>query len=319
MKRDGNPTKTRKQYRSAHYKKVYYLRKYPQMAQIWYPVATKDEFANSGGFLEGFAWRGVLHTTEGSSYAGARSVYAKSRVAPHFTVSFESGVFKVWQHIPLNKSARALAHPAGTVETNRARCIQIEIVASAATSGTLQREYLNGIGKLMRWCETNTGIERRALKFYSDKEGIVLARDTSPVRLSTPDWTKFSGWCGHQHVPFNSHWDPGDIDIDYLLSVDIGVRPVIDPPFDFYNVVHIRKDKYTDLGVYVLQEDGAVFAWEGAVYYLGMNGNEHFQNRKAARLLWPEEVRALTGQTGSAWDNYKYIIQATSGELYGLP
>src|SRR6185295_15130536 len=161
--------------------------------------------------------------TEGNSYAGARTVYLKG-VAPHFTVSFETGVFKVWQHTPINKSARALQHPAGTIETNRARCIQIEIVAHAASAGTLQREYLTGIGKLMRWCEANTGIARSALDFKSYREGIILARDTSPIRLSPQAWTNFSGWCGHQHVPFNTHWDPGDIDINYLMSVEVGVK-----------------------------------------------------------------------------------------------
>jgi hypothetical protein len=314
MKMDGNPVRTRKQSQLANKHKNYYLRKYPQMAQVWYPLATKDEFANSGGFIEGFGWRGVLHTTEGVSYAGAKSAYASGK-APHFTVSFEAGKFQAWQHIPINKAARALAHPRGTVETNRARCIQIEIVAFAATSGTLQREYLDGIGKLMRWVETNTGIARSALNFHSDREGIVLARDTSPIRLSAAEWTKFSGWCGHQHVPLNSHWDPGAIDIDYLLSVDIGVRPMIDPPLNV-EMVAVRKDRYTDNGVYVLGKDGAIFAFEGAVYYMGVNGQDFFRDREAAQLLFPDEAKA---QTGKDFSNYKYIVQATTGELYGCP
>jgi len=286
------------------------------MSEMWYPLATKDEFKDAGGFIDGFAWRGVLHTTEGDSYAGARSVYARANVAPHFTVSFEGGTFKVWQHIPLNKAARALAHPAGTVETNRARCIQIEIVARAASAGTLQHEYLDGIGRLMRWIEANTGITRTALDFKSDKEGIVLARDTSPIRLNVTDWKKFNGWCGHQHVPVNSHWDPGDIDIDYLLKLEVGVRPMIDPPLTV-RMVDARRDKYTN-GFYILQDDGAIFAFEGAVYYGGANGQDFFRNRTAAKLLWPEEATKIwPNPTG--WTNYKYLIQATSGELYGLP
>lgn len=287
------------------------------MSELWYPLATKDQLTDSGGFLEAFQWRGVLHTTEGRTYAGARSAYVAKRVAPHFTCSFETGTFKVWQHIPLNRAARALAHPAGTVETNRARCIQIEIVASAARAGTLQREYLDGIGRLMRWIESNTGISRSALKFFSDQDGIILARASSPVRLSSTAWTNFNGWCGHQHVPHNDHWDPGDIDIDYLMAIEVGIKPVINPPLDLNNVVHIRKDKYTDKGVYVLQEDGAIFAFEGAVFYLGVNGQDFFGNRKAARLLWPEEFKAETQQDPNP--GYKYFIQATDGAFYGCP
>ena len=307
---------TRKQYESEWKKDFNRRKKYPYMSQVWYPLAKKDEFPNAGGMIES-PWRGVLHSTEGKSYAGARAAYTKG-VAPHFTVSFEGDKFQCWQHMPIDRAAKALEHPAGTVDTNRLRCIQIEIVAYAGQIRTLKREYLSGIGKLMRWCEANTGIKRTALDFHSDREGIVLATKSSPVRLSVTDWKNFSGWCGHQHVPVNAHWDPGDIDIDYLMSVDIGVKPMIDPPLDMHRVVAIRKDPYTPNGVYILQEDGAVFAWEGAVYYGGANGQPWWTDaagRKAARLVWPEEFTKETGQPSP----YKYHIQATSGEWYGLP
>lgn len=281
------------------------------------PWAKQDPFKDAGGFLDS-GWRGVLHTTEGDTYAAARSAYGAG-VAPHFTVSFEGGVFQAWQHISIDRAARALAHPAGTIDTNRLRCIQIEIVGHAASAGTLPKQYLDGIGKLMRWIESNTGIPRSTgVQFHSDKDGIVLARDTSPIRLSAQDWVAYQGWLGHQHVPVNDHWDPGAIDINYLLGVDVGVRPVIDPPIDFHKVVRIRKDKYTD-GVYILQSDGAVFAWEGAVYYGGANGgaSTYFINRQAANLLWPEEAKAIYPDRN--FDQYKYIIQDTANEMYGYP
>lgn len=37
-------------------------------------------------------------------------------------------------------------------------------------------------------------------------------------RMSVDEWKAFSGWCGHQHVPGETHWDPGGIDIDAILS-----------------------------------------------------------------------------------------------------
>lgn len=285
------------------------------MSENWYPLAKQDQMKDAGGFVDGYQWKGVLHTTEGDSYAGARAAYLKG-VAPHFTVSFEGGKFQVWQHIPLSKAARALAHPAGTPETNRGRCIQIEIVARAATANTLDRQYLNGIGRLMRWIESNTGISRSALDFRSDKEGIVLARDTSPIRLSAQNWVNFNGWCGHQHVPFNDHWDPGDIDINYLMSVEVGVKPMIDPPLDIHHMVAARRDIYTD-GFYLLQEDGAVFAWEGAVFYGGVNGKPYFGDRKAAALVWPNEYKQETGHDPDP--HYRYFVQATDGAYYGAP
>lgn len=282
------------------------------MSQTWYPLAKKDEFPNAGGFVTG-PWRGVLHTTEGNSYAGARAAYGKG-VAPHFTVSFEGGRFQCWQHVPLDKASRALQNAPGGVETNRLRCIQIEIVARAATAHTLDRQYLNGIGKLMRWIESNTEIKRTGAEFHKDGEGYILASLTSPIRMKPVAWNQFNGWCGHQHVPENSHWDPGKIDINYLLSVETGVRPMIDPPLDMHRVVAIRRDMYTN-GVYILQEDGAVFAWEGAQYFGGANGKPYFGDRKAARLLWPAEFTAETGQPSP----YKYHIQATDGAYYGYP
>lgn len=284
------------------------------MGQPWYPGAVKDEMKDSGNWAISTPWRGVLHSTEGNRYQDAKSAYAKG-VAPHFTTSFESGSFQCWQHIPLNRAARALMHPAGTVETNRTRCIQIEIVAHAATAGTLQHQYLDGIGKLMRWIEANTEIKRTALKFHGEGEGFVLARDTSPIRLSPQDWLAFNGWCGHQHVPANEHWDPGAIDIDYLLHVDIGVRPMYDPPLPV-QIVATKKDRENG-GVWVMGDKGEVLAFEGAIYYGGVNGAGFFQGKVPANILYPDEAAAIHPET--SWTQYKYVIQSTDGSLYGCP
>lgn len=278
------------------------------MSQPWYPDATKDEFKDAGAWQVSGPWKGVLHTTEGDSYAGARSVYGQG-VAPHFTVSFEGGRFRVWQHIALTKSARALAHPAGTVETNRTRCIQIEIVAHAATSGTLQHEYLDGIGKLMRWVEANTEIQHQALKFHGPNEGIVLATATSPVRLSPQDWLNFSGWCGHQHVPVNDHWDPGAIDIDYLMSISIGVKPMYDPPLPIELVASCNDPE--NGGAWLLDKNGGVLSAGTAQFHGTPFGKDYWNGRIAARIDWAKDVDSNSP--------YKYIVTATSGEKYGYP
>src|SRR5687767_1601043 len=98
------------------------------MAELWYPAAKADEMANAGEFIVGPPARGVLHTTEGSHYDGARGEYLRKRIAPHFTVDGRD----VYQHVPLDRAARALENRDGGVQTNLWSAIQIEVVARAA-------------------------------------------------------------------------------------------------------------------------------------------------------------------------------------------
>jgi hypothetical protein len=39
-------------------------------------------------------------------------------------------------------------------------------------------------------------------------------------RMSPTEWDSFNGVCGHQHVPENTHWDPGAFDWTRLLLED---------------------------------------------------------------------------------------------------
>lgn len=298
----------------ARKKTEYRLKTTPYMNELWYPEAKQDVLENSGYMYTSYPWRGVLHTTEGSTYAAARSAYIANRSAPHFTVSFEGGTFRAWQHIPLDRAARALRNQPGGVETNRLRTIQIEIVGFAHSSQDFSVEYLTGIAKLMRWIESNTEIEATAPRFYGEGEGIVLASQSSPVRMSNAQWLAFNGWCGHQHVPENDHWDPGRINISYLLSVTTGVRPMYDPPIPIQMV-----DSHTDPengGVWVLDSSGAVFALNGARYWGGPNGKPYWGSRKAARIKTGAEAQA---EMGGNWSIYKYVIYSVDGGHYGYP
>lgn len=228
----------------------------PYMAELWYPEAIKDELPNAGYMLTS-SWRGVLHTTEGSSYAGAKSAYVGNRSAPHFTVSFEGGVFRVRQHIPLNRAARALRNLTGGVDTNRLRCIQIEIVGFAAKPGAISGAYADGTGRLMRWIEANTEIKR-----IGPGRAFATAYGQNHLRFSNAEWMAFNGWCGHCHVPENDHWDPGAIDINHLLSIGVPTPPpssggnavVAHPP------VKVLMDPQ-NRGYWVITSDGGVFAY----------------------------------------------------------
>src|SRR5262245_5928557 len=84
------------------------------------PFAQWDEISGSAGTYLGGPFKIVHHTTEGSTYAGARAAYVAKRVDPHFTVFGE----QVFQHIDTSVAARSLRNPPGGVETNRDSAVQ---------------------------------------------------------------------------------------------------------------------------------------------------------------------------------------------------
>lgn len=190
---------------------------------LWDPAAIQHEFPNAGRYLAG-PYRLVLHSTEGVSYAGAYQAYRNTGSAPHFTVSYELERFRVYQHIQLDRAAKALEHRTGTVHTNRLSAVQIEIVAFADTklaarydglrTDRLPGPYLEGIADLVGWVRHQCGITATRPEFlpYPASYG-----DNS-VRFSDGDWLLFDGICGHQHVPHQSHGDPGALDVAALLS-----------------------------------------------------------------------------------------------------
>lgn len=286
------------------YHRAYKRRKvHPYMNDLWYQNAEKVELPNSGSMYT-TPWRGVLHTTEGATAAGAIAAYRRNYSAPHFTVTFEGGSFKVYQHIALDKAARSLKNALGGVQTNRTRCIQIEIVGEATHISTISDQYLNGIGSLMRWIETNTQIQRTAPMFkpYPSSYG------NNGVRFTAAQWNEFNGWCGHMHVPENDHGDPGNINIQKLLGVQSGVKPMYDPPLP---LAFIRQDPYG--GVIGLGADGGVFNWFGSLFFGTPAGQPYWGTRKGAAIKFGIEY----GDNELPWRNFRYVVIATNGDQYG--
>lgn len=174
--------------------------------------------------------KGVLHTTEG----GSLPAYDGGSKAPHFTVIpiMEEKRVRIVQHFDTARPARALANKAGGVQTNGDGAVQIELVGTCAVGGpglhwpTAPRWALDGLAKLMRWIEADRGIPRRAttkpwLAYGKDPRApgrVPASYGASPARMSQAEWDAFAGWCGHMHVPENSHGDPGSLDIGYLLG-----------------------------------------------------------------------------------------------------
>lgn len=169
---------------------------------LWHPGAIRAPIAGqAGGTPAAGEPKIVLHTTEGSSIAGAESAYrASGGSAPHFTVSPTA----LHQHIPVNRTAYSLQHPGGTPETNRAGLvIQIEQVGFAASSGDWSNEYYARVAALCRWIARQTGVPLKQVS------GDIHADYSNPVRIPAGEFAEWSGVCGHVHVPNNSHTDPG--------------------------------------------------------------------------------------------------------------
>jgi hypothetical protein len=172
--------------------------------------------ASGGSYVASGPFRGVLHTAEAKQYFPSDTSYFGHSNPPHFTLALEGGTAKVYQHFSIKTAARALENLAGGVQTNRLCAIQIEIAWTATEIAALPKPMLEMLRQWMRWVEAQTGVKRAAPKFMDQK----AYGYGSPTRMSFDEWNGFNGWCGHQHVPENAHWDPGVINIDYLLSDD---------------------------------------------------------------------------------------------------
>lgn len=168
----------------------------------WHPDATRVPYDDAGPFLTGVPKRLVWHTVEGyglPAYKGS---------APHFTLSIKTG--KLWQHVPLNRSSSSLVH--GAVETNHAGAIQVELTdAFAKDSQDWSAAQYARIASLARWIEKNAGVERGCHVAFGPIGNL-------PKRLTAKAWLELTGHCGHQHVPGNLHWDPGDFRIGLVLA-----------------------------------------------------------------------------------------------------
>lgn len=171
----------------------------PMVDGGWHPGATRVQVQGGIGKYLHVPAKLVWHTTEGSSlpsYSGSH---------PHFTLNPKTG--QLWQHISIASGAMALLHPTGTVETNRAHAIQVELIGRAAETGGWPASYYERIAKLARWIEAHGGVRRDCTVGFSN----------TPHRLTDQGWLSYSGHLGHQHVPHNTHWDPGSFRIQEVL------------------------------------------------------------------------------------------------------
>ena len=178
----------------------------------WHPDAIRDINSNqTGGTFSGDGFpKVVLHTTE----VLAKPNWTVNGGTPHFTYDIRPNG-KLWQHIPLDKSAYTML--AGTQSPNREGgvAIQIEIIGRARYVHDWSEEQYRRLGLLVDWVCAQIGApETIPFQFVGEKDGAGFGSNS---RRNWEAWKGAAGIVGHQHAPYNDHWDPGPIDGDKLL------------------------------------------------------------------------------------------------------
>lgn len=180
----------------------------------------------------------VLHTTEGTGWPS----YNGGATAPNYTARPNFGLKRLeWRaHFPDEKSSRALQNLAGGVETNTLNAVQVELVGTCDPAKRFRWGTAVAGKDYIFWPEAPEWALRDVARFLADqhrRHGLQLrapvfvaypgSYGSSPTRFTFTEWRSFAGICGHQHVPENSHGDPGNLDVPRILNI---TRQLLDPP-----------------------------------------------------------------------------------------
>jgi hypothetical protein len=198
--------------------------------ELWYPHAVRDpcDPALWGRYTDAGEPKFLLHTTEGNLGAytpdprlgqPARRYYGHTHW-PTYTLAYAAPlVWRVHQHMPADRAARALANRAGGVETNRANVTQVEIAGRAAEIAVFAATGgMDALAELLAWEHEVRRVPLVSSVRWVGAEGY---GETAPQRLGPAAWVAYAGVCGHQHAPGvegNSHWDPGKFPVGDLLQ-----------------------------------------------------------------------------------------------------
>lgn len=238
---------------------------------MWIPGYTKIDLGPDGGpYDETRHPKGGLHTTEGSTLAGAESAF--KAYPPH--LGYDPLRRIKHQYVALNRYSYAYRGS----ESDDEFIIQVEMVGFARQTHLWSDEaYRNIAEDVIKPLEDLVGIPRSYLRFYGEGEGIILASPTSPIRLTASQLRNYSGWLGHQHIPApDFHWDPGK----FLIAKCFRHLDSL--------VVTPREGQMKDL--ILAQEAGGVKTWvgdgvvrrhvadptelEGIQYWIGQKGGD---------------------------------------------
>ncbi|MCX5335486.1 hypothetical protein [Streptomyces sp. NBC_00140] len=174
----------------------------------------------------------VLHTTEGRNLPD----YGGGATAPNLTAVPDLAAKKLrwYQHFDIETSSRALVNLRGGAETNTLNACQVELVGTCdpATHAKWARAgqqhiywpeapdwVLVELAAFLRWMH-----EQHDVPLTGPKEwpAYPSSYGATSARMTTAEWTAFTGICGHLHVVENDHGDPGAIDFPKLIALTKG-------------------------------------------------------------------------------------------------
>lgn len=276
------------------------------LTQKWCPWATRTPAGRwpDAPFNSTASPKLLWHTTEGASASGAIRTYQANGYAPHFTIDPYSG--ELHQHYPIDSRSTTLAD--GEHSVNRQATIQVEIVGtcdrSASWAGAASRWYVGNwtdqayrnLARLAHWIEQQCGVPRHSSVKWDDYPASITT-----VRLSWPAYAATSGHLGHMHAPWNSHGDPGRIDLPRLFAFMADLDPKPTSPLEedlpmrrdpFYSTTSSVKSQPLNNGEWtrVAMSDSNVslnstkitpclFAYDAALYLDGIPAGHQVQVR----------------------------------------
>ncbi|HZP55309.1 MAG TPA: N-acetylmuramoyl-L-alanine amidase [Candidatus Saccharimonadales bacterium] len=192
----------------------------PALNKLWLPAGVQNDLKIEhaplldGGSLTGGGWKLVWHTTE-SRWDEIDSMYSTlrdERFASHLLIGGRPGIKRpvVIQMVPFDRAARALEHPAGTLQTNRADAIQIEICGYASESAKWPEYRYEALAHLLGLIVTRRNIIPRIPIDFAH-----------PHRMSPSQWIKTAGHVGHSMAPNQTqgHTDPGALRVQHILDL----------------------------------------------------------------------------------------------------
>lgn len=224
----------------------------------------------------------VLHTTETLGWPSYSTGYY-----PTLTYHYGARGARWRQHLPINRSARALENRSGGVETNTANCAQVELVGTCDPAYKRKHgglywpeapdEALEDLAAFLAWMHNEWGVKLIAPrlwpaypKSYGNRAG---------QRMTASQWRDFYGVAGHMHVPEQSHGDPGAIDIGRLLVMAerlSGAQPVTPTP----KPTPTPEEPPMANPAQLVQAKG-----DPAIYAVTLNGATHVKNPTHLEML----------------------------------
>lgn len=172
----------------------------------------------------------VLHSTQGGSASGAWVTMNRENSWSHDILSVPEGG-TIIPCIPHNQYARSLVNLGGGVETNnRGGVIQVEIVGFANRASAEYYGYVSPKFIIPEWGDKELGMLADYIIRCHMDDGLPIvfpkpflhypaSYGVNGIRYTFNEWAHVEGIIGHQHVPENSHGDPGELNVRRLSEI----------------------------------------------------------------------------------------------------